>query len=283
MCKKISLGVIGLVLVAGLLFGGRLIPYAQTAYQKMRDAANDRVPVEFQIDAAKKQLEQIGPQIEDMVHQIAIEKMQIKRLAGDLQRQQDILENSYGEMITLRNHLASSEEFYVATNNRKYDRSRVEEDLRHRLSMYKTAEATMKKQEENLRIRQEALQGALARLDETKAQQRELEVQIENLNARNRMNEVVATSSKLDFDNSQLSRTRKMIDEIDAKISAEEEVLNLAPKYYGQIPVSKSSMDDQSDILKELDALEATKAKKDKDSVDFRRRNLNRKHSAGFI
>lgn len=270
MCKKVSLGVIGFMLIAGLLFGGRLIPYAQTAYQKMRDAANDRVPVEFQIDAAKKQLEQIGPQVEDMVHQIAIEKMQIKRLAADVKRQDNMLEKSYAEMMTLRNHLASSDEFYVATNNRKYDRTRVEEDLRHRLSLYKTAVATKEKQQDILRIRNEALQGAFARLEETKAQQRELEVQIENLMARNRMNEVVATSSKLDFDNSELAQTRKMIDDIDAKISAKEEVLNMAPKFYGQIPVSESDAESQLDILQELDALEAAKKSGDKDETfDF--------------
>lgn len=269
MCKKISLGVIGLVLVAGLLFGGRLVPYAQTAYNKIHDAANDRVPVEFQIDAAKQQLKRIGPQIRDMVQKIAIETTEVKRLAADLKRQENLLEQRYNEMMTLRDHLASDNEYYVATNNRKYARQRVEEDLRHRLAIYKTSEATKKKQEEILKLRQTALQSALDRLDETKAQQRELEVQIENLVARNRMNEVVATASKINIDNSQLAQTQEMVDQIDAKLSAEEEMLNLAPKYFGQIPVSKSDFDDGVDILKELDALEASKNSDKDESVDF--------------
>ena len=44
------------------------------------------------------------------------------------------------------------------------------------------------------------------KLGEAKSQQRELELQIENLTARNRMNEVIATATQIKLDNSQLSK-----------------------------------------------------------------------------
>lgn len=253
MCKKITLGVLGLALVAGLLFGGNLVPYGQTAIQKIRRGVNNSVDVDFQLDAAKNQLEKIGPQIVGMVHEIAKEKVQIKRIAADLDRQDEMLEKSYDKMMTLRGHLESSDEYYVATNNKKYTRSRVEEDLRHRFTLHKTAEATRNKQQEILKIRRDSLESALSKLDTAKAQQRELEVQIESLTARNRMNEVIASASKLNIDSSQISKTRQMLDEIDARISAKEEVLNIAPEYYGgQIPVGEE-LQDSSNILDDLD------------------------------
>lgn len=253
MCKKITLGVLGLALVAGLLFGGNLVPYGQTAIQKIRRGVNNSVDVDFQLDAAKNQLEKIGPQIVGMVHEIAKEKVQIKRIAADLDRQDEMLETSYDKMMTLRGHLESSDEYYVATNNKKYTRSRVEEDLRHRFTLHKTAEATRNKQQEILKIRRDSLESALSKLDTAKAQQRELEVQIESLTARNRMNEVIASASKLNIDSSQISKTRQMLDEIDARISAKEEVLNIAPEYYGgQIPVGEE-LQDSSNILDDLD------------------------------
>ena len=58
-------------------------------------------------------------------------------------------------------------------------------------------------------------------------QQRELEVQIENLTARQRMVEVAKTASQIEIDDSQLARTRKMIDDISARIDTEEEMLSL--------------------------------------------------------
>ena len=254
MCKKVTLGVLGLVVIGGLLFGSRVMPYAQTAYQKVKDSAQDSVPVTFQIDAAKSQLAKIGPEIKNMVHQIAKEKVQIRRLVADQEQHEQMLEKTYDQMMTLREHVQSGEQVYVATNNKAYSTSRVEEDLRHRFSLYQTAVKTKEKKSEILSIREKSLETAMSKLDEAKAQQRELEVQIENLIARNRMNDVIATASQINIDNSQLAKTREMLDDIDALISAKEEVLNIAPEYYGQIPVGEDSYEMDSNILDEMDA-----------------------------
>ena len=254
MFKKLTLGVLGLMLVGGLLFGGKLIPYAKTAVQKVRTAAHDTVPVAYQIDAAKLQLEQIGPEIHNMVQQIAKEEVQVKRLAADLKQHKKMLEKSYDEMMTLRSHVESGERVYVDTRGQSHNTSRVKQDLRHRFSLYQTAEKTFEKKGEILEIRKESLAAAHTKLDEAKAQQRELEMQIENLQARNRMNEVIATASQINIDNSQLAKTRAMLDDIDARISADEEYLNIAPKYFGQIPVSTDSVISEQDIMDEMDA-----------------------------
>ena len=49
--KKIVVGTLGTVLIGGLLFGSNVVPYAQTAYQRLTDSAQDAVPISFQIDA----------------------------------------------------------------------------------------------------------------------------------------------------------------------------------------------------------------------------------------
>ena len=263
MFKKLTLGTLGLLLVGGLLFGSNLIPYAQTAYDNVRTTAQDHVSVEFQIKAAKKQLDKIAPEIKSMVHKIAKEQVQINRLKNDLRQQSDRLEASYDDMMTLRSHVESGEKFYVATNGKAYNSSRVEEDLRHRFKLYQTAEKTKEKQAQVLTLREEAINSAVAKLDEAKAQQRELEVQIEHLTARNRMNEVIGTASKINIDNSQLAKAREMLDNLDARISADEEVLNIAPKYYGQIPVNADSITADSDVLSEMDAYFSKDSKSD--------------------
>lgn len=252
--KRLTIGALGLALVGGVLFGNNLIPYAQTAFNNVRASAQDSVSVPFQIDAAKGQLAKIGPEIKNMVHQIAKEQVQINRLKNDLKLQESRLEKSYDEMMTLRSHIESGDKFYVATNGKAYNSSRVEEDLRHRFTIYQTAEKTKDKQTEVLKLRHNALKSAITKLDEAKSQQRELEVQIEHLVARNRMNEVVETASKINIDNSQLSKTREMLDDLDARISADEEVLNIAPKYYGQIPVDSVIANEDTNILDDMDA-----------------------------
>lgn len=255
MCKKATFAILGLLLVGGLLFGGNFIPYAQTTFQRVKAHAQDAVPMDVQLDTARTQLEKIDPEIKNMVWQIAKEKAQIKRLSGDLDRQTESLATRYDEMMTLRGHMSSGDEVYVATNGKAYTNERVKEDLRHRLSIYQTAEKTKEKSDQILELRRSALESALVKLDEAQAQQRELEVQIENLTARQRMVEVAKTASQIDIDDSQLAKTRKMIDDISARIDTEEEMLSLVPKYFGQIPVSSDDiLSSDTDVLQEFDA-----------------------------
>ena len=253
--KKLILGVVGIAMVGGLLFGSNLMPYAQTAYDKASRSIEQQVPISFQIDAAKTQLENIGPEIDDMNLQIAKEKVSIKKLESSIERQEETLEGSRREMMTLRTHVDSGDEFYVAANSKAYTTTRVKEELRTRLSIHKTAVATMEKDQKVLELREKALDAAMERLAEARSQKTELALQIEHLTAQNRMNEVVKTASKLDqFDNSQLARTRGMIEDISARLETEQEMLSMMPTHYGQIPVSSDSSIADTDVLEDMDS-----------------------------
>jgi chromosome segregation ATPase len=266
MFKKLTIVVAGVVVIGGLLFGGKLIPYAKTAVTKVRTAAQDQVPVAYQLDAAKIQLDEIGPEIHGMVHKISKEQVKLKRLAADLQSHEQMLKKSYDEMMALRLHVESGGQVYVDTRGKPHDLPRVKQDLRHRFTLFQTAEKTFEKKGEILDLRKESLAAAHMKLDEAKSQQRELELQIENLTARNRMNEVIATATQIKLDNSQLSKTREMLDDIDARISADEEYYNIAPKYFGQIPVNDDSIIPSSDILNDMDAYFEAKESGNSDS-----------------
>ena len=268
--KKYALGIAGVVLVGGLLFGGKGMAYLQTAYSNATTAIDNQVPISFQIDAAKQQLKNIGPEINDMNHQIAKEKVSIKKLESSIERQQSALETSRKEMLTLCTHVDSGDEFYVAANSKAYATDRVKEELRTRLSIHKTATATLEKDQKVLELRERALEAALERLAEASSQKTELALQIEHLTAQNRMNEVVKTASKLDqFDNSQLARTRSMIEDISARLETEQEMMSMMPTSYGQIPVSDGSSIADTDVLDEIDAFfgqqDAKKAENDED------------------
>ena len=106
---------------------------------------------------------------------------------------------------------------------------------------------------DSINIREKSLGNALAKLEQAKVQQQELEVQIENLSARNRMNEVIATANELDVNTSQLAKAREMLSDLDATISADEEYLNIMPGFRGQIPVSADSVLPTTDVVKEMD------------------------------
>ena len=253
MFKKLTLGMLGLAIVGGLLFGSNLVPYATTAFNKARSAAQQQVPISFQIEAAEQQMAKISPEVQKMVHQIAIEKADAKRLETELAGSRKSLSSRRDEMMTLRGHLESGDEYYTAANAKTYTNSRVREDLQHRLATYKTAKQTIDSKEQVLASRQAAIEAATARLDEALVLQRELQVQIENLKARNRVNEVAKQATSIEMDSSELAQTARMIDDISARIDADTELLNMAPQYFGQIPVNEDTVLSDKDVLKEMD------------------------------
>ena len=253
MIKKTLIVVAGLALVTGLLFGRKVMPYASTAFEKVRTSVNEQVPVGFQIDAARKQLEKIEPEIKHMLWQIAKEKAEVKKLENQLAQSQAELGRKHDEILTLRDHLESGESVYVAVNGKAYTTERVREDLAHRFDVYRTMEKTIAKTEQILELRLQALATAEQKLDEVYSQRRELEVLVENLDARQRMVDVAKTASKIHIDNSQLSQTREFIDDIAARIDVEEQMMNLVPKYAGEIPMDDLIESDR-DILDEVNS-----------------------------
>lgn len=254
MLKKAIYGGGFLLLAGALLFGGNSLGYLQTAFGGLKKRANDAVPISFQLENAQNQLAKIDPEIKDMIWQIAKEKSQVKKLAAQVSATEQELDKQRREMLTLRDHIAQGDRQYVATNGQAYSSERVKEDLGHRFKMYQTSEKTLAKSKEILSIRNNSLEAAEAKLEEAKSQKRELEVVIENLAARQKMNEVVATTLKLNIDNSQLSKARKMLEDIDARLSAEEEMLNLLPRYTGQIPVGNDALESAEELLDNFDA-----------------------------
>ncbi len=259
MCKKAIIAGAALLLIGAVVFGGRLVPYAQTAYDSVAGTINDSVPIDFQIKAAKKQLNQVGPQIKDMVYQISKEKAEIKGLERQIAQMDKKLQTQKNEMMTLKGHLQSGDEVYVTTNGRAFTNSRVEEDLRHRFTIFQTSEENLERSTQTLEIRQQSLATSLVNLDQAKSLERELEVQIETLVARERMVGVARTASHINIDNSKLARTQEMINDINARLDAEEEFLHMAPEYLGSIPVA-SELDQSGNILEEMDQYFSTNA-----------------------
>ena len=156
--KKIVGGTLSALLLGGLLFGSNVVPYVQTAYQRVTDSAQDAVPISFQIDAAKQQLAKIGPEVNNMYHQIAKEKVQVKRLEQQLVQQESGLLKSQSEILALRQHLDSGKEFFVAANAKAYTSDRVKEDLRHRFTLHKTAQQRLKTARRTLALRRDVAQ-----------------------------------------------------------------------------------------------------------------------------
>ena len=100
-----------------------------------------------------------------------------------------------------------------------------------------------------LSARQASLKAAHERMDAMLSAKRQLEVEVENLQARLGALRVAQTSSQLNLDDSQLSRTRELLDEIATRIDVEEETMSVDVEYFGEIDLDEPS---EEDLLDEI-------------------------------
>jgi hypothetical protein len=253
MIKKLALIVGGGVLVLSLLFGSRLIPYAKTSFHKVRQAAQQAVPISMQIDTARDQLKNVDSEIRDMMMNVAKEEVDVRLVKQKLEGGKAELDRQYTQIMRLKGHLDSGDEVYTSNAGKTYSNDRVRDDLKSRFRVYQTCERTLADLEKTLELREQGLEAAKSRLEQTIAQRRELEIEIENLVARKQMVDVSKTANKLNFDGSELAETRDMIQGISTQIEVEAQMLQLTPEFVGAIPAEIESEESDVDISQQVE------------------------------
>ncbi len=235
MLKKSLLLGGALVLLLGLFFGRDACSYLTTSAGWVKDSVKANVPVEFQIERARQMIKDLDPEIRRNMHLIAKEEVEIEKLAQQVDAQEAALAKARTEILRLKRDLETGDSaFYYAS--RRYTKDQVKHDLASRFERYQVNEATLEKNQKILNIRQQKLDAARQGLEEMLAAKRELEVQVENLEAELEMLKVAKTASNFNFDDSQLARTKALIEGIRTRLDVEAKLVNQV-ETAGQIPL----------------------------------------------
>jgi chromosome segregation ATPase len=247
MLKK-SLVVAGAVLLlVGLFFGRNACSVISTVATDVKDTVDANVPIEFQIKQARDMIKRLDPEIRQNMHRIAQQEVEIEKLAKHVDEQEAGLATAREEILRLKGDLQSGDTaFYYAS--RRYTADQVKSDLEGRFERFQVNEATLEKNQKILTIRQQGVEAARKQLDEMMTAKRELEVQVENLEAELEMLKVAQTASDFNIDNSQLARTKELVDKIKTRIEVESKLVDEI-ETAGQIPLSedKQSQEDITD------------------------------------
>jgi hypothetical protein len=237
------------VLLLGLFFGRDACSYLTTSSRWVKDTVKTNVPIEFQIERAHQMIKDLDPEIRQNMHLIAKEEVEVEKLGKQVDEQEGALARSREDILRLKKDLETGDtSFYYAS--RRYTSDQVKNDLEGRFERYQVNEATFEKNQKILDIRQQKLGAARQRLEEMLTAKRELEVQVENLEAELEMLKVAKTASDFNFDDSQLARTKELIDDIRTRIQVEEKLMNEV-QVSGQIPLEadEATAEDISDRI----------------------------------
>jgi phage shock protein A len=124
-------------------------------------------------------------------------------------------------------------------------------DLANRFERFKTSDATLASLHDILSARQKGLDAAREKLDAMLVQKRQLEVDVENLEARLKMVEVAQTSSNCSFDDSHLGHVKELISDLRTRLTVEEKMVHAEGSLQGEIPVAQPAADNIVDQVTE--------------------------------
>lgn len=239
MLKKL---VIGSVIAAGLgafVLGRDALSYVRTGCRNVQQAVKSEVPIEFEIERARTLVDQLVPDIRQCMHVIAEQQVDIEHLTASLTRKAADLGRQKDSILAMRADLGSGKETLKYASH-KYSAHDVKRDLAMRFERFKAAEEMLAADRTILAAREQTLDANREKLDGLMQAKKELEVKLEQLQARLHTVRAAEAVSQLAIDDSNLSHARQLIGELNKQLDVKQRVLEAEVKFQGMIPVEKA-------------------------------------------
>ncbi len=236
MCRKtLTWGALA-ALVLFVAVGREATSYVRTCYEWTRDSVKSSIPLDFEIDRARSLLKNLLPDIRANMHLIAKEEVEVQKLDQQIAEQRARLDKDQAEILRMKGDLESgSSSFKYA--KRTYTVEQVKHDLTQRFERFKTQDATVNSLEQMRAAREKSLAAARQKLENMLATRRQLEVDVEHLEARLKMVEAAQTTSAYQFNDTQLSRAKELITDLRTRLDVAERLLDTDAASLEQIPL----------------------------------------------
>ncbi|HXY37258.1 MAG TPA: hypothetical protein VEI07_23720 [Planctomycetaceae bacterium] len=254
MLKKIVIGAGSAALLGSLIFGRDVVNYAQTAWSATREAVKREVPLEFQIERARTAVAQLAPAIEKTTKVIAEQQVDIEHMNKQIDDRTHDLQVAKDQLMTLNRDLESGKSTFRYASI-EYTADDVRRDVATRFARYKAAEAMLERDRKIQKARSTALYAHEKQLDQMLSQRKDLEAQVEQLEARLQTIRAEQSVSTPEIDESELSNVKRLIAEVNKQLDVQEKLLDSNGKFgSGLIPVETKPAVELGSVTAEIDA-----------------------------
>ncbi len=252
MIKKAAYGTLAVVTIGGMVFGTDVFSYARTGFHSAQSKIRSEVPLEFEIERAREEVAQLLPEVRKSMHVIAEEQVAVANLQKSIEKRELALEDQEEAILSLNADLKSGDAQFVYAGH-AYTQREVEKDLAERLNRFKTADETLKREQELLSAKEKALNTHRETLEGMLSQRKSLEVELERLEARLKTINARKQIASIEVDDSQLNRVKTIIQKIDKRLDVEDAVLTADGDFSGLIPVEKEIEVEDVNIVDAVD------------------------------
>jgi predicted nucleic acid-binding Zn-ribbon protein len=231
MLKKILIGSVAAATLGGVIFGTDAYSYLTTSAKKFRTEVKASVPLDFEIERARNMVAELIPDIQKNMHVIAQEEVEIDDLRGQIARSEKNMTVEKQKLLTMCSDIGNSQGKFHYSGGRPAKPGEVKTEVARRFERFQTAEATLKAKKQMLEARERSLVSAREKLDGMFSAKRDLEVEVQNLDARLKMLQAAQTTSQFNFDDSQLARCKKTMQELKKRLDVAERILDQDGKF----------------------------------------------------
>ena len=224
MLRKLVFGGLATLVTSVVLFGGDAFSYLRTGAGEVRAAVKQEVPLEFQIERARDLVADLVPEVRKSMHVVAQEQVEIEKLEQSIDRRQTNLAEKQNAIRTMRSDLASDQTHFVYAGA-NYSRHEVTRDLARRFDSFLASEETLNRDRERLAAKKRALVSHREQLESMLDARQQLDVELEQLQARLQSVRAAETVSQVAIDDSSLSQARELIAELNGELDVRERLI----------------------------------------------------------
>ncbi|MEX2121937.1 MAG: hypothetical protein WD847_20320 [Pirellulales bacterium] len=252
--------ILGILSISGALVALRMdLPsYFSAVGSKVEDEVRANVPMELEIERARGMIGNLIPDIQKNTYIIAEEEVEVEELRDEIGADKQRLAEQRAALLLLRARLDDvgqephSRELLVE--------SEVRTELIQRFRNYQTAEATIAAKQQMLSARELSLAGARQIVNKMVGSKRELELQVENLEARLDMLQSRKVSQRIQLDDDKFQRCRRLINGLRKRLDLVERLLK---HDRNRLPEIMLDSEDMFDLRDQIDAHLGTGQAKD--------------------
>jgi phage shock protein A len=253
MIKKTLLGIVALAVVGTFVFGRDAVSYVKTGCKNVRNAVKSEVPLEFEIARAQSLVDQLVPDIRNCMRVIAEQQVDVEYRQAALVQKEAALTRQKDAIFAMRTDLASGKTAFQYASH-TYSSQEVSRDLANRFERYKSADELIAADRTILQARRQTLVANSEKLDGMLKAKKDLEVKLEQLQARVHTVRAAETASAASIDDSNLSRARALITDLNKQLDVKQRILDAEAKFQGMIPVEEATPAVPVDLNQQIEA-----------------------------
>ncbi|MFO0914939.1 MAG: hypothetical protein U0795_18415 [Pirellulales bacterium] len=217
--------------------------YLATSWGQAKETVRQAIPTPFELERARQMVDQLEPEMRDWMRTVAKEEIELERLQSQVDQLESQQKAERENLQQLSSDLQSGGTRFVYSG-RDYTADQVRQDLKDRFECYKTNDQTLTSLQSMLAARENSLAKARRKVSEMVSMKTRLISEISNLEARHQLVQIHHATSDLKVDDSQLARTRELLDEIRTRIEVDEKVQAAEQSWARVIPVEPSGDED---------------------------------------